>query len=127
MYGVFALPHRWGTCRAFELGLTQFRDPQAGVDIVEIDQAIQQRTVASYRAGLPPPHERQIRPKALGVSSPEAGKLAALAIESAAQFAGNIEHARAAAVVALIEHVVRGPEVVRSAFRNFILRHFPRM
>ncbi len=77
--------------------------------------------------GCPPQVNGRFGRNPLRVSSPEAGNFAALAVEVAAQFAGNIEHAGAAAVVALIEHVVGGPEIVRAAFRHFILRHFPRM
>src|SRR5580700_8780833 len=127
MDGLLALANRRRTGRALELGIAKFRDPQAGVDVVEIHQAIEQRTVAGHRAGLPAPGEWQIRTEAFGVTGPETGNLAALAIEITAQFAGDIEHSRAAAVVAFIKHVVRGPEIVRPSFRYFILRHFPRM
>src|SRR5947209_4971561 len=120
-----ALANRRGTGRAFKLRLTEFGDPQARVNVVEIDQAVEQRAVAGHRAGLPSPGEWQIRTESLSVSRPEAGNFAPLAIEIAAQLAGNIEHPGAAAVVALIEHVVGGPEVVRAAFRHFILRHLP--
>src|ERR1022692_1429483 len=127
MYGSLRLPD-WGSGgRALELGLTEFRDPQAGVDVVEVDQAVEQGAVASHRAGLSSPGEGQIRPEALGVSSPEAGNFAALAVEIAAEFAGDVEDAGASAVVALKEHVVRGPEIVGAGLRHFILSDFPGM
>src|SRR5580700_10888418 len=94
-----ANPRRTG--RSFELRFAQLRDPQARVDVVEIHQAVQQRAIASHRARLSAPGERQIRTKPFGVSGPEAGNLAALAIEVATQFTGNVEHARASTVVAL--------------------------
>src|SRR5580704_4556025 len=127
MYGPFARANRWRTGRALKLRLAQLRDPQPRVDVVEIHQAIEQVAVARHRARLPSPGEWQIRPVPLGVAGPEAGNLAALAVEIAAQFAGDVEHPRSAAIVTLIEHIVRRPEIVRSPLRHFILRHFPRM
>src|SRR6267154_6686246 len=93
-----ALANRRRTRGPFELGLAQFRDPQSGVNVVKINQAVQKRTVASYRAGLSAPHERQIRTEAFGVARPEACNFAALAVKVAAQFAGDVKHSRPAAV-----------------------------
>src|SRR5580692_1040714 len=100
----FALANSGGTGRSLEFWRAQFRDPQSRVNVVEIHQAVQQGAIARDRTRLPSPGERQIRAEAFCVSGPEAGNLAALAIEVAAQFARNVEHAGAAAVVAFVEH-----------------------
>src|ERR1700676_815562 len=97
------------------------------MNVVEIDQTVEQWTIARNRAWLPSPRERQIRTKTFCIAGPEAGDFPSLAIKIAAEFSGNIKHARATAVVALVEHIARRPEVVRAAFRHFILRYFPRM
>ena len=102
MDGPFPFTHSRRTGRAFELRLAKFRDPQTRVDVVEIHQTVQQRAVASHRARLSAPGERQIGPESFAVSRPEAGNFAALSIKIAAQFARNIEHARAAGVHKLI-------------------------
>src|SRR3984885_15550563 len=95
--------------------------------VVEVNQAIQQRTVAGHRTRLSSPRERQVRTEALRITRPKAPYLASLPVKIAAQLAGNIQHARAAAVIALVQHVVRRPEIVRTAFGNFVLRDFLRM
>src|SRR5580692_9022437 len=123
----FALANSGGTGRSLEFWRAQFRDPQSRVNVVEIHQAVEQWAIARYRAGLSSPSERQIRTIAFGVSGPEAGNFAALAIEIATQFAGDVEHAGAAAVIAFVEHVVGRPEIMRAALRDFVLRYFVRM
>src|SRR5271166_5130597 len=127
MYRAFPLANRGRARRAFELRLAQFRDPQSRVDVIEVHQAIKQGTVTRNRTRLSSPGEWQVGAEALGVPGPEAGNFAALAIEITTQFSGNIEHARAATVVAFVEHVVRRPEIMRAAFRHFVLRDFARM
>src|ERR1700685_2034390 len=94
------------------------------MNVVEVNQAVQQGAVTSHRARLPSPGEWQIRPEAFRVAGPEAGDFAALPVKVAAQLAGNVEHARSAAVITFVEHVVRGPEIVRATLRALILRHF---
>jgi hypothetical protein len=72
------------------------------VDVIEIHQAIQQITVAFHRTGLPSPREGKVWTVAFAVARPESRYLPALAVQIAAQFAGDIQNARAAAVVALV-------------------------
>src|SRR5215470_14895484 len=70
--------------RAFEFGLAELGDPDAGVDVVEVDVAV---------PGLRAPGEREIRAETPGVAGPEAGNFAALRVEVATKFARNIQHA----------------------------------
>src|SRR5581483_12230707 len=95
--------------------------------VVEVHQRIQFGTIARYRARLTAPCERQVRPVPFAISCPESRNLSSLPVQIAAQLPGNIQHPRASAVIALIQHVVRSPEIVRTALRRFILRDFLRM
>src|SRR5436305_11885510 len=70
--------------------ISELHDPKPRVDVVEIDQSI---------VRLRAPGEWQIRAVAFDVAGPNAANLAALSIQVAAQFAGDIDDAAAAAVV----------------------------
>src|SRR3984957_16230577 len=92
--------------------------PDSAVDVVEIDQAIR---------GLCAPGKRHIRAVAPGIAGPQASDLAALQIEIAAEFAGNVEHAPASGIIADKQHVIVGPEIMDAAFGDFVNRYFSRM
>src|SRR6266496_1678652 len=98
--------------------IAKLHNPQSRVDVVEINQA-----VVRLRA----PGERKIRAIAFDVAGPNSANLAALAIEVAAQFAGDIDDATAATVVAHVHDSIFDPHVVRAAFRHGILGDFLRM
>src|SRR5215204_251582 len=89
--------------RAFLLRPAELHDPDPGVDVVEEDQTFV----------LPrPPGEGKVWAEAVRRSGPDAGDLAPLPVEVAAQLARDVEHPPAAPVVAHDQHVVLDPDVV---------------
>ena len=83
--------------------LAKARDPEAPVDVVNIDEAsIRERT----------PRERKIGTKRPRIPGPEVRDFPSLIVEFAAQLARNIDDAATAVVVADIHHVINHPHVV---------------
>src|SRR4051794_13499368 len=89
--------------RLRSLVVLQPGDPDARVDVVEVDQP-----VVRLRA----PGERLVWPVPIRIPRPEPRDLAALPIEIAAQLPRGVEHARAGAVITHVEDVVLDPHVV---------------
>src|SRR5438477_8369158 len=98
--------------RSFLDLISELDDPKARVDVVKIDQA-----VVRLRA----PGEGQIGAITFDVTGPDSTNLAALSIQVAASFAGDIDDTAAATVVAHVHDSVFDPNVVRVTFGNGIL------
>jgi len=81
------------------------------VDVVDVDEAF---------VGEGAPGEGEIRAEAGGIAGPEASDFAALGIEFAAQFAGDIDYTSTAVVVADIHDVINDPNIVRTGFGHAV-------
>lgn len=87
--------------------ISELHNPEARVNVIEIDQAI---------VWLRASGERKIRAVTFDVAGPDSANLAALSIQVAAQFAGDVDDATAAAVVTHVPDSIVDPHVVRAAF-----------
>src|SRR5262249_13716988 len=90
----------------------QLRDPQACVDVIEINQTL---------VWLRTPREWCIRTDPFQVTGPEPAHLAALPIQISSKLARHVYGAAASTVIADIHDVILDPHVVRAFFRNGVL------
>ena len=100
--------------RGVGLVLAEFDDPQAAVDVVDVDIAF---------VGIGAPGEGHVGTIGSGIAGPEAGDFAALIVEFAAQLTGNVKHASAAVVITHVQDIVENPDVVRAGFGNAVRSH----
>src|SRR5690349_3814967 len=91
-------------------------DPQAGVDVWYVDQAI-----SIDRA----PGIRRIGNDSAGIARHHVSYLAALPQQVTPKLTRDVQHPQSALIIAHVERVTSDPDVVRAAILRLIVGHFP--
>ena len=104
--------------RAFLFRPPWLYDPEASVNVVEVNQSM---------VWLSSPRERQVGPEPLWIAGPQPPDLPSLPVKLTAQLARNIKDPAATVIVAHAQDIVFDPDVVRARFRHAVFGDLPRM